>query len=121
MATSDHQAGLVDLVRKAIHEHETTLCLEFVNERLVQRIRNDPLLQAVGTPLTVRGMLVQFVLAGGTIECRKETREEYQDRREFWFRALVPVAGHPQPLFFELELSDDDQELPSVVILNVHF
>lgn len=115
------EAELIELVRKAIGLHETSLCLEFVSEKLVARIRNDSVLQTIGTPREIRSLLIWNVAAGGTIDCRRETREEYQDRREFWFRVRVPVAGHPQPLFYELELTDDDLDFPSVVILNVHF
>ena len=112
---------LIELVRQAIGLHETTLCLEFLNEGLYRRIRNDPILQTVGTPREIRAILVRHVLAGGPIDCRRETREEYQDRREFWFRVRVQVPGFPQPLFYELELTDEDPECPSVAILNVHF
>ena len=115
------ESELIELVQKAIGLHETSLCLEFVNESLVRRLRNDAVLQLVGTPREIRSLLVWSVLAGATIDCRRETREEYQDRREFWFRVRVPVAGHAQPLFYELELTDDDKDLPSVAILNVHF
>jgi hypothetical protein len=65
--------------------------------------------------------MVQHVLAGGPIEYRLETREEYQDRRECWFRVKVPIPGFPRSLFFELELTDDDPDYPSAIILNVHF
>jgi hypothetical protein len=112
---------LIELVCRAIGLHETTLCLEFVNEGLIRRIRNDPTLQTVGTPREIRAILVHHVLAGGRIDCRRETREEYQGRREFWFRVRVPVPGFPRPLFYELELTDEDPDCPSAVILNVHF
>src|SRR4051794_4085366 len=116
-----NEEELIGLVSKAIGLHETSLCLEFVNESLVRRLRNDPVLQLVGSPREIRSLLIWNIAAGGTIECRRETREEYQDRREFWFRVRVPATGFPQPLFFELELTDEDADYPSVAILNVHF
>jgi len=85
------ESELIELVRKAIGLHETSLCLEFVNEKLVRRIRDDRVLQLIGTPKEIRSLLIQNILAGGTIDCRRETREEYQDRREFWFRVRVPA------------------------------
>jgi hypothetical protein len=65
--------------------------------------------------------MVRFVLGGGLVDLRLETREEYQNRRECWFRVNVPIAVFHRPLFFELELTDDDPDYPSVMILNVHF
>ena|ERR1700722_596744 len=115
------EAALIALVRLAISCHETTNCLEYVNVNLERRLKSDPALPTVGTLEEIRALLVDFVFNGGPVEFRYETREEYQHRREYWFRVNVPISGFPRPLFFELELTDDDLELPSVVILNVHF
>lgn len=115
------ESELLELVRKAIGLHATTGCLEYVSDRLRARLQSDSASQALGTPEELKKILVRYVLAGGTIDCRRETRDEYQDQREFWFRALAPVTGYAYPLFFELELTDDDRDYPSVRILNVHF
>jgi hypothetical protein len=115
------EAALTALVRLAISCHETTGCVEFVNVQLEQRLKSNPVLQILGTLKEIRALMIDFVLASGPVEFRKETREEYQHRREYWFRVNVPITGFPRPLFFELELTDDDTELPAIVILNVHF
>ena len=115
------EAALIDLVRKAAIEARFHGYFEYESVALQERIRNDPALQAVGTPADIRRIVVQFIVGGGLIEFRAETREEYRTRRDYWFRANVPIAGHPVPLFFELELIDDDENDPFVTILNVHF
>lgn len=115
------ETELLELVRRAIGLHQTTGCLEYASDKLRNRIQSDPTLQALGTPEELKAILVRHVTAGGAVDCRRETREEYQDRREFWFRVLVPIEGYPCPLFFELEVTDDDRDYPSVGILNVHF
>ncbi len=113
-----NQPALITLVRKAISLYKTTGCLEYVNEELQRRIRRD--LSEVGTPSYIKELLAIYSAAGGQIDCKVEEREERQDRREFWFRVRVPVVAYPQPLFYELELLDDDPDVPMVVILNVH-
>jgi hypothetical protein len=65
-------------------------------------------------------LLVDHSNRGFPIIKRKEDRDERQDRRELWFKVLIPVEELPQPLFFELELTDDDPDVPAVTILNVH-
>jgi hypothetical protein len=115
------EAALIALVRRAISCHETTGCLEYASEKLQIRIRRDPQLLLIGTPRRIKEIMVQHVISGGSVEFRKEKREEYQNRRECWFRVKVPVPGFPQPLFCELELTNEDPDYPSVLILNVHF
>jgi len=113
------EAQLIALVEKAISLHKTTGCLEYVNTTLEVRLRKE--LSHVGTVAALMSLLVNHVSSSGSVEFRPETRAEYQDRRECWFRVLEPCSASPAPLFFELELSDDDPDYPSVLILNVHF
>jgi hypothetical protein len=115
------EAALLALVRRAISCHETTGCVEYVSDDLQRRIRNDQILQTIGTPRQIKAIMVQFVLGGGLVYLRPETRAEYQNRRECWFRVNEPITGFHHPLFFELELTDDDPDYPSVMILSVHF
>jgi hypothetical protein len=114
-----NETALVALVRLAISLHKYRGCLEYESNELQRRIQRE--LQNVGTPRGLRDDLIRHAGANDLIECRKETRTEFQDRREFWFRALVAIPGFHQPLFYELELTDDDPECPQVSILNVHF
>lgn len=113
------EAQLIALVLKAISLHQTRGCLEYVNENLEVRLQRD--LRDVGSLPAIRQSLVRHALSAGGIEFRVETRVEYRSRREFWFRVLVPISGRTMPLFYELELVDDDEDCPSVLILNVHF
>lgn len=113
------EAQLIALVEKALSLHGTTGCLFYAEGSLERRLRKE--LTQVGPLPAIKKLLVDHVRNAGTVECRRETRVEYQNHREFWFRVLVPVAGSPMPLFFELELTDDDPDFPSVAILNVHF
>lgn len=116
------EAQLIALAEKAISLHKTRGCLEYVGTTLEKRLRKE--LAHVGTLAAITSLLVNHVSSSGLVELRPETREEYQDRRECWFRVLVPCSVSPTlltPLFFELELSDDDPDYPSVLIMNVHF
>src|SRR5258708_10467058 len=101
-----NEAALMALVRLAISLHKYRGCLEYESEGLVLRLHTE--LQHVGTPHGLKEDLIRHAVANGQIEYRKEVRTEYQSRREFWFRALLPIPGFHQPLFFELELIDDD-------------
>lgn len=113
------EAQLIGLVVKALSLHQTTGCLFYIDRELENRLRQE--LASLGTIAAIKALLVNHATNAGIVEIRKETREEYQCRREFWFRALVPLTGSPKPLFFELELTDEDPDYPSVAILNVHF
>lgn len=113
------EADLIALVRLAISMHTWTGCLNFSNAALNTRLRKE--LGYVGSPNELKDRLIEYAAENGQIECRPEIRPEYQGRREFWFRVLVPVPGFTHPLFFELELIDDDPDCPAAVILNVHF
>jgi len=63
------------------------------------------------TPEGIRRLLHEFVCGGGRLEERREARPEWlevnADRphyyRDFWYRAIVPVAGlFPSGLFVEI-------------------
>ena len=113
------EAQLIALVVKALSLHQTTGCLYYIDGDLENRVRQE--LASVGTIAAIKALLVNYATNSGIVEIRRETRAEYQSRREFWFRVLVPIVGSPKPLFFELELTDEDCDYPSVAILNVHF
>lgn len=114
-----NEAALIALVHKAISLHKTTGCFEYFNDELQTRLQRE--LAHVATLKGLKELLVQHSAGGGDITFRREIRPEYQDRREFWFRAWVQVTGFSVPLFYELELIDEDVDCPSVAILNIHF
>ncbi len=85
-------------------------------------VRDDPDLLAL-TPEGIKELLREFVLAGGALAEREETRQEYLEEYPddpFWYRALIPVPGLPRGLFLEVRLIDDDPEEPWVQIVSAH-
>ena len=84
--------------------------------------RADPVLSAFPPP-RIRELLRQFVLTGGTLTVREETRAEYlaaDPDDPYWYRALVPLPGQPERLFLEVKLIDDDPNEPWVEIVSAH-
>ena len=104
------------LVVQAI-QSGVTGCYEW-DDREVERVRNDPRLQGL-TPEYIRRRLHEFVTAGGAIEQRREQRRHYS-HRDYWYAAVIPESGFKHGLFVEMELIDDDPELPVVALLNAH-
>jgi hypothetical protein len=51
--------------------------------------------------------------------CEWDERAEYNDRRHY-YKAIVPAAGFPLGLFVEIVLSEEDPDLPGVLLVNVH-
>lgn len=96
-------------------------CVEWVNEKTANRVRSDPANQGL-TPGEIKRLLREFVRVTGPtcVEQEREEREGWRDRRDYWYRVIVPVTGFPQGLFVELELLDDDPDVPVVILLNAH-
>jgi hypothetical protein len=110
---------LVELVRKALCSGLSN-CVEWVDDKAANRVRSDPANRGM-TPEGIKAELIRFVLEGGRIDPRKEDRDGWIDRREYWYRVVIrPLDGFPRALFVELELIDDDPEFPMVVIVNAH-
>jgi hypothetical protein len=107
------------LVCKAIALGETTGgCCEW-NEKAARRIRERPPCEGL-TPEGVRQLLIEFVVRqGGKVIQVKERRAEHPDR-QFYYKAIVPVASFVHGLFVELVVTDDDDDYPSVAIVNAH-
>ncbi|HZU34931.1 MAG TPA: hypothetical protein VFA18_03430 [Gemmataceae bacterium] len=95
-----------------------TGCCEWVDKE-AERVRADPDLQGL-TPEYIRQRLQQFVSdEGGQVEQVAETRPHFS-HREYYYKAIIPEPGFRHGLFVELELTDDDPEVPSVTLLNAH-
>ena len=96
-------------------------CVEWINERAANRVRSDPVNQGL-TPGEIKRLLREFIRVNGPacLEQKREEREGWKDRRDYWYRVIVAVPGFPHGLFVELELLDDDPEVPIVVLLNAH-
>ncbi len=74
-------------------------------------------------PARIRELLRQFVLAGGSLTIRQESRAEYlaaDPDDPYWYRALIPLSGQPDQLFLEVKLFDDDPNDPWVEIVSAH-
>lgn len=108
----------LDLVRKAIVSGLSN-CLEWVDEQAMVRVANDVANRGV-TPAEIRLQLIAFARSGGAIEQRREERPQYQWRREHWYRAVIPMPGFEEGLFVEMELFDEDPDVPIVMLLNAH-
>src|SRR5262245_41163774 len=98
------------------------------DDRADERARSDPDLLGL-TPEGIRRLLHDFVRGGGRLDERHEARPDWlqanADRpayyRDFWYRAIVPVAGlFPNGLFIEVRLFDDDPDDSWVEIVNAH-
>ena len=112
-------ASEIELVENAILSGLSN-CLEWIDDEVQCRVRNDAELRGL-TPKGIKQILIDWVrMKQCRIDRRPEIRNEYQDRREFWFRALGAVSDLPRELFIELELTDEDGDCPVVTILNAH-
>jgi hypothetical protein len=114
----DEAAHQLELVRKALLSGLSN-CVEWIDDKTSNRVRNDPANQGL-TPEGIKQLLIDFVRQGGPIEQRVEDREEWKNRRDYWYFAIVPVAEFTRGLFVELELTDDDPDVPIVSLLNAH-
>jgi hypothetical protein len=104
------------LVYKAI-KSGVTGCYEW-DDREADRLRGETSLQGL-TPEHIRARLHDFVVQGGTIQQVPERRPEYS-HRSFYYKTVIPEPGFKHGLFVEMELTDDDAELPCVTLLNAH-
>ncbi|MCI0380006.1 MAG: hypothetical protein L0215_20685 [Gemmataceae bacterium] len=98
------------------------------DDRADERARSNPDLKGL-TPEGIRRLLHEFVCAGERHDERQEGRADWlqanADRpgyyRDFWYRAVIPVADlFPNGLFVEVRLFDDDPQDPWVEIVNAH-
>src|SRR5437762_979400 len=108
MAKGAQNPAELALVRRAIICGVTNCC-EW-DDKAVEKVRTDPSLGGL-LPEKIRELLVSFVADGGMIKQVKETRGF---DREFYYKVIVPVGQFKHGLFVELELDDDDPELPTI-------
>jgi hypothetical protein len=87
---------VVDRVKAVLARHRLTL--DAVQEAVIEHARN-----------------------GGDVVQVKEVREPWKDRREYWYKAIVPMPGlFKKGLFVEMELIDADTDLPEIALVNAH-
>ena len=71
--------------------------------------------------LDVRKALIEHVCNGGDVVQVQEVRTLWIDRHEYWYKVIVPMPKvFAKGLFVEMELIDDDPDVPEVSLLNAH-
>ncbi len=109
----------VDLVRKAVLS-TCTGDLVWIDDRTPIRVGNDPRNRGL-TADEIKKLTRDWVQKGGDIECTREGREGYREKRDFYYWVVIQgLAEFPKGLFVEMELTDDDQSDPVVSLLNAH-
>ena len=94
-------------------------CVEWDHE-VVDRIRRELLAVRLSPPRIIAA-LIKFAKSGGTVRQVKEQRVERQDRREYYYKVILPLPDvFKKGLFIEMELSDDDPDYPAVLLVNAH-
>src|ERR1043166_3306451 len=108
----------LELVRKAIASGVVG-CVEW-DAKVIYRLAPD--LAKHGLTLAdVRKELIEHIRNGGELLQVKEVRTLWKDRRDYWYKAIVPMPKlFKKGLFVEMELNDPDPELPEVRLLNAH-
>ena len=69
----------------------------------------------------VRREVIDYVQSGGEVVQVKEEREGWKDRRDYWYKLILPMpALFANGLFVELELANRDPDYPEVSLVNAH-
>lgn len=108
------------LVEKAIASG-TTGCCEW-DDAAQERFRRSPPVPGL-TPPGVRAQLCAAVAAGTPVIQVEEQRDYWKKRRyfnRFYYKVILPAPGLTHGLFVEIVLTDDDKDVPSVMIVNAH-
>jgi len=94
-------------------------CVEW-DVAVIDRLRRE-LRQHKLTLADVQRELIQFVQRGGDVLQVKEERDGWINRRDYWYKVIVPMpALFVQGLFVELELKNRDPDYPEVNLVNAH-
>jgi hypothetical protein len=92
-------------------------CCEW-DEKAAERVRSDANLLGL-TPEYLRARAIDFVVAGGEVKQVVEKRPEYS-HRDYYYKVIIPEDRFKFGIFVEMELTDQDPELPRVTIFNAH-
>jgi len=97
------------LVRRALSSSLFN-CVEWIDDKAALRARNDLDNQGL-TPEGIKHLVCEYVREHPeAVTQRREEREVWRDKYEFWYRVVVPVEGFRHGLFVEMVLSDDDAD-----------
>ncbi|WP_165073116.1 hypothetical protein [Paludisphaera rhizosphaerae] len=93
----------------------------FWDEGAALRVRNDPDLKGL-TPRFIREAVRDYVRETGdhvVVEV-VETRERWRDDFKFYYKVILPVDEFLYGIFVEMRLTDNDPDVPMVLIVNAH-
>jgi hypothetical protein len=94
-------------------------CVEW-HHKEVDRVR-DEMFDSGLSPEGIKDALIAFARGGGKILQVKEQREERKNRRDYNYKAILPIPSvFSKGLFVELELVDSDEDYPEVLLVNAH-
>jgi hypothetical protein len=95
-------------------------CVGWQSDKVERLVRENADNQGL-TPVEIKRLLIAHVCADpGSVKQKVENRPNWVSRRSYWYYAVVPVPGFLHGLFVEMELSDDDEDLPEVALVNAH-
>ena len=93
-------------------------CFEWHEGERARLNRTRSLLEGL-TLAYIKQRVTEFVSTGGEVQQVQERRPEY-GHRAYYYKAIIPEPDFPNGIFVEMELTDDDPELPCVTLLNAH-
>jgi hypothetical protein len=119
----DTTAARVALIRAAAAAPQSN-CFDWLNDEVELALDRRTDLHGL-TPPTIKRLTREWIVQhNGPIYERVEHRENWMDRREYWYFVIVPVApvdNFPRGLFVEMELEEPpDPDCPVVNLLNAH-
>jgi hypothetical protein len=111
----------IDLIQKSAAAGATfRSAFDWINDKQALLVASNPDNRGL-TAKEIRELAEEWINLGGKIKCVPETRESYRDRRYFHYDVIIiPLSEFPRGLYVEMELSNPDENDPSVSLLNAH-
>jgi hypothetical protein len=111
----------VDLIRKAAADgRDCQIAFDWISDREALRVQNAGENRGL-MAMAIREMAIEWILAGNKVSCVRETREGFRDRRHFHYDIVIDnLPDFPRGLYVYMQLSNRDEESPTVELLNAH-
>ncbi|MBI1831045.1 MAG: hypothetical protein HYR84_06310 [Planctomycetes bacterium] len=94
-------------------------CVEW-HDKVIDRVRREIASHKL-TPERIKLAVIAFVQGGGEIRQIREKRDEWKDRRDYYYKVVLPMPElFKNGLFVEMELADNDPDYPEVRLVNAH-
>jgi len=107
----------LELVVKAL-TCGVTGCVDW-EPKQAERVRLDADLRGL-SPRRIALMVIDHVMNGGAVFQVEEKRPQWS-HRDYYYKVIVPYPEFfTKRLFIEMELLDDDPDLPVVMLVNAH-